>query len=170
MPFVLNVLDALAGDDSLIEIRKHRPIHRTLKKVEAQTEPYNKQADEDRQKFNKECEAASNKARAEFKQKIDDLKKDPDSSREEKQQKMILLERDGQARLNQTIKVLEQKRDREVEQKRRDVAKEIRGIQDEYKLKGVLLPPILPLAVAFFVYFHRRSREREGVNKARLRS
>ena len=66
--------------------------------------------------------------------------------------------------------MLKQKRDREVEQKRREVAKAIRGIQDDYKLQGVLLPPILPLAIAFFVYFHRRSREREGVNKARLRS
>ena len=32
--FVLNVIDSLAGDDRLIEIRKHRPIYRTLTKVE----------------------------------------------------------------------------------------------------------------------------------------
>ena len=33
--FVHNVLDSLAGDDRFIEIRKHRPVHRTLTKVAA---------------------------------------------------------------------------------------------------------------------------------------
>ncbi len=85
-------------------------------------------------------------------------------------QQVALAKRDGELRLAQKKKLLEQKRDREVEQQRREVAKTIRSVQDEYKLRGVLLPPILPLAVAFFVYFNRRAREREGVNKTRLRS
>ena len=42
-------------------------------------------------------------------------------------------------------------------------------MQDRYKLWGVLLPPVFPLLVGFFVYFNRRAREREGVAKARLR-
>ena len=170
VPFVLNVLDSLAGDESLIEIRKHRQVHRTLEGVAKQTDPFKEEEDAAKQQFNKDFESARAKAQNEFNQKIEALKKDKDSSSEELRTKLALAQRDGQRRLDQTIKVLEQKRDREVEQKRRNVAKAIRGIQDDYKLKGVLLPPILPLAIAFFVYFHRRSREIEGVNKARLRS
>jgi hypothetical protein len=33
----------------------------------------------------------------------------------------------------------------------------------------VLLPPLPPLLLAAFVFFHRRSMEREGVDKSRLR-
>ena len=170
VPFVLNVLDSLAGDESLIEIRKHHPVHRTLSRVEERIEPKNAAADEERQKFNKDFESAKAKAQADFKKKIDDLRKNKDTQSDEFIQQIQIAQRDGEQRLNQKIKVLEQKRDRDVEQKRRELAKEVHAIQDEYKLQGVLLPPILPLAVAFFVYFNRRAREREGVSKSRLRS
>jgi hypothetical protein len=36
-------------------------------------------------------------------------------------------------------------------------------------LGAVLLPPIAPLLLAGFVFMGRRAREREGVNKKRLR-
>ena len=42
-------------------------------------------------------------------------------------------------------------------------------VQNTYKLWSVILPPIPPLLVAFFVFFNRRTKEREGVSKARLR-
>ncbi len=58
VPFVLNILDSLAGDDSLIAIRKHRPVYRTLSRVEEKTAPYEKEADEQKQKFNKDFEKA----------------------------------------------------------------------------------------------------------------
>jgi len=45
----------------------------------------------------------------------------------------------------------------------------VRGVQDQYKLWAVVLPPIPPLLVAIVVFFTRRAREREGVAKSRLR-
>lgn len=170
MPFVLNVLDYLAGDESLIAIRKHRPIYKTLEKVAEKTAPYQKEADEFQQKFNSDFEKARSEAQKEFSDRIEALSKDKENKGDELFQQIALAKRDGELRLTQKIKKLEQKRDRDVEQKRRDLGKTIRSIQDQYKLQGVLLPPILPLAVAFFVYFNRRAREREGVNKTRLRS
>lgn len=57
----------------------------------------------------------------------------------------------------------------EIKQAYSDLNSQVRSVQDGYKLRSVILPPIPPLLVAFFVYFHRRSKEREGVSKARLR-
>ena len=51
----------------------------------------------------------------------------------------------------------------------RELAGKIRGVQDRYKLLAVLLPPIPPILLAFFVFFHRRKAEREGVTASRLR-
>jgi hypothetical protein len=42
-------------------------------------------------------------------------------------------------------------------------------VQDRYKLLAVLLPPIPPVLLAFFVFFHRRKAEQEGVDARRLR-
>ena len=51
----------------------------------------------------------------------------------------------------------------------RQLDAKIRKEQDRQKWLAVLLPPIPPLVVAFFVYFRRRALEREGVAKTRLR-
>ena len=56
-----------------------------------------------------------------------------------------------------------------MEKVERDLGKKIREEQDRQKWLAVLLPPIPPLVVAFFVYFRRRALEREGVSRARLR-
>ena len=58
---------------------------------------------------------------------------------------------------------------KQIEKTGSELVSSVRSVQDNYKLWSVILPPIPPLAVAFFVYFYRRSKEREGVAKARLR-
>ena len=60
-------------------------------------------------------------------------------------------------------------RSKKVKQSERELAANIRGVQDRYKLLAVLLPPILPILLAFFVFFHRRKAEQEGVDTRRLR-
>jgi ABC-2 type transport system permease protein len=64
---------------------------------------------------------------------------------------------------------LEKQRDKQIKQSERDLALKIRGVQDWYKFAAVVLPPIPPILLAFFVYFHRRKAEQEGVDARRLR-
>ena len=80
-----------------------------------------------------------------------------------------MARRDGQQRLDTRIAQLQQERDRKIGSIDRDLSLEIRRVQDRYKLLAVLIPPIPPLLLAFFVFFHRRQAEREGVAKSRLR-
>ena len=61
------------------------------------------------------------------------------------------------------------KRNKKVKESERELAATIRGVQDRYKLLAVLLPPIPPILLAFFVFFHRRKAEQEGVDTRRLR-
>lgn len=62
-----------------------------------------------------------------------------------------------------------QQLDRQLKVIEREKSAEIRSVEDRYKLLAVVLPPIPPLLLAFFVFFNRRAQEREGVSKARLR-
>jgi ABC-2 type transport system permease protein len=167
--FILNLLDSLAGDDRFIEIRKHRPVHRTLTKVAAETEPLLKQAEMEQQKFAQDFDKAKEDAQAAFNEEIAKVQKQTGSDPRQQQQEIAMLRKAGQQRLDASIEELKQKRDKEFKSTRRQLAQTIRRVQDRYKLWGVLIPPMFPLAVGCFVYFNRRAREREGVAKARLR-
>ena len=64
---------------------------------------------------------------------------------------------------------LTRERNREIEQVRYNMDLRIRGMQNQFKLWAVMLPPIPPLLVALVVFTLRRLKEREGVSKRRLR-
>lgn len=177
--FVLNVLDVLAGDMRFVEVRNRQPLHRPLSTVVARTQDardkaegavteFNKAARDEEEKLNKEINAT----KVSLQDELDKLKREGNADPRVLQQKAI--------ELSLRLQVQEQRKETRVEQSRREAQQKIdqanreltaavRGVQDDYKLWSVILPPVPPLLVAFFVYFHRRTKEREGVSKARLR-
>lgn len=177
--FVLNILDSLSGDDRFIEIRKRKPVHRTLERIEDAVNDAREQADQERQKFNAEFEAAEQEANAKmredvgsFEEKVRDMENGGNADSQElvaAMQQLASQQRLAQRRLDTKIEGLRRKRDAEVEAVERRLGAAVRREQDRQKWLAVLLPPIPPLVVAFFVFFRRRAREREGVSKARLR-
>ena len=84
-------------------------------------------------------------------------------------QQLASSQRLAQRKLDTKIEQLRRRRDAEVESVERKLESTIRREQDWQKWLAVILPPIPPLIVAFFVFFRRRAREREGVAKSRLR-
>jgi ABC-2 type transport system permease protein len=167
--FVLNILDSLATDDRFIDLRKRTRSHRILTKVEEATEVYRQAALEETTKFRNEALQQIDAARQEFTTKMDELENnkdlDPRVLAQLVQQAQIRLERERDVK----ISALEKERGRRVKQSERELAAQIRGVQDRYKLLAVLLPPIPPVLLAFFVFFHRRKAEQEGVDVRRLR-
>lgn len=177
--FVLNVLDSLANDERFIDIRKHRPIHRPLSAIVASTEQARTDAETARNGFEKarqekeqELDQAYSAAESALKTEMDKLKNSPNPDPAAMVQKAT--------ELRMKLQIEQQKKENEAARLRKDAQKQIdqsaidlnaavRGVQNRYKMYSVFLPPVLPLAVAFFVYFNRRAKEREGVSKARLR-
>jgi ABC-2 type transport system permease protein len=177
--FVLNILDSLAGDDRFLEIRKRKPKHRTLERIEDTVAAAREKAEAERQKFIAEFDEAERGANdsmqaevGEFEKKIKEMETagdaDPQAAMQAVQQ-LASRQRLAQRRLDTKIEQLKRKRDTEVEAVERQLEAKIRKEQDRQKWLAVLLPPIPPLVVAFFVYFRRRALEREGVAKSRLR-
>jgi ABC-2 type transport system permease protein len=171
IPFALNILDALTGDKdaSFIDLRKRTRTHRTLAKIEEATEDQSKQALKDQSDFAVDAKGKIDSAKGEFRKKIADLEGRTDLDPRVKEQ---LLERERmrlENQLNGQISTLEKDRNKKVKESERELAATIRGVQDRYKLLAVLLPPILPILLAFFVFFHRRKAEQEGVDTRRLR-
>jgi ABC-2 type transport system permease protein len=169
IPFALNILDSLAGDDRFIDLRKRTRAHRILTKVEEATEEQRKATLDEQAKFFTEAKAQIDAAQDEFRKKMADLEKQTDL---DPRMKEMIMERE-RIRMEGLLKVRiassEKERNKKVKQSERELAANIRSVQDRYKLLAVLLPPILPILLAFFVYFHRRKAEQEGTDARRLR-
>jgi ABC-2 type transport system permease protein len=167
--FVLNILDSLAGDDRFIDLRKRTRPHRILTKVEEATEDFRKVSLDEQTKFVNEARQQIEAAEREFTTKMEELENnkdlDPRVVMQQMEQARITLGRIRDVK----ISALEKDRNRQVKQSERELAAQVRGVQDRYKLLAVLLPPIPPILLAFFVYFHRRKAEQEGVDTRRLR-
>jgi ABC-2 type transport system permease protein len=167
--FVLNALDSLAGDNRFIDVRKRRPKYRTLTRIEQWTEKDRKEAADEIEKYQKDVKAEGDKLQKGIDDKLAEMKQKKDV---DPQQLAIDLIAAAQELDRQKAVKVEQLR-READQARvrteTHLAAQIRAAQSWAKLMTVLLPPIPPLAIALVVFLTRRSREREGVARSRLR-
>jgi ABC-2 type transport system permease protein len=167
--FVLNILDHLAEDKRFIDIRKRDRTHRILTKIEEATEDYREKSLQQTNDFVTEAREQIEAAGNEFQQKIDEIEARTDLDPTAKRQLLEITRQRLERIRDVKITRLEKDRDRKVRQSERDRDLAIRGVQSRYKTYAVLLPLIPPALVAFFVFFHRRKAEREGVSKSRLR-
>ena len=177
--FALNVLDELAGDERFADIRKRKPKHRTLERIEDAVASAREDAERQRSSFiadfdraERDANDAMQKEVGAFEKKIKEMEEqgdaDPQAAMQAVQQ-LAASQRLAQRKLDTKIEQLRRKRDAEVATVERKLEGQIRREQDRQKWLAVLLPPIPPLVVAFLVFFRRRAREREGVAKSRLR-
>ena len=167
--FVLNVLDELAGDQRFIEIRKRRPMHHTLPRIEDRTKEDKKRATEEREKLVKDYEAEDERLQKEIRDTIANMQKRKNMDVVQMATEVSLKQQDLERQREAKIGQIRQENDRNTNRIETGLAQKVKAVQFEYKMWAVLLPPILPLMVAVVVFFTRRAREREGVARSRLR-
>jgi ABC-2 type transport system permease protein len=167
--FVLNALDSLADDNRFIQMRKHRPKHRTLSRIEERTEGAKKEATKAREKFYKDCDESVKREEEAISQRIEEVRKRTDIHPSDKLNMVAAEIRAGGARLTEKTAQYRQERDRKVDESETELAAQVDDVRNQYKLWAVLLPPIPPLVVAVIVFFTRRAREREGTARSRMR-
>lgn len=170
--FVLNALDSLANEPRFLEIRKRRPQHRTLVRFEehareareegiAATEQQREAHDKVIRDAMKQIEAVKKRVtHAARKQHLDETATAQLLARE-----LQLVMRN----VDEQRAATDLEYDRKLEQVNNDLDARIVALQGTYKLWAVVVPPIPLLVVAALVFFHRRSKEREGVSARRLR-
>jgi ABC-2 type transport system permease protein len=167
--FVLNILDTLAGDDRFLEIRKRTRPHRVLEKIDQATDESRKKSLRDQQDFVEEAKDEIAAAQQRVRDMIAEVEKRTDLDPLAKQQRVRMIEDREQRALQVGITRMENDRNKKIKQSERELAAEIRSVQDRYKLLAVLIPPIPPILLAIAVFFHRRKAEQEGVDARRLR-
>jgi len=167
--FVLNILDALANDDRFIEIRKRRPAHRMLARVEEQTKEAKKEAADSREHFSNEYDKQEKAEQKYIEDEIAKLKSQKNMDLQQMAIQVGMMQQDLERRRESKLEQLRQEKNREMNKIETKLKSKVDAVQFWYQLWAVLLPPILPLVVAIAVFVVRRVRESEGVAKSRLR-
>lgn len=167
--FVLNTLDTLAGDNRFIDIRKRRPEHRSLTRLESWTSAARDEATAAREKLLREFDTAREKAQQDVDKKVAEIEKDESLTRLQKLQAIEMVRRTEEDRLQRRLDLLKIERDQNIKKSETTLVNKVRSVQNACKVVAVAIPPLLPLALAALVFVRRRQQEHEGVEKSRLR-
>ena len=114
VPFVLNVLDTLAGDDRFVEIRTRRPAHRVLTRVNEATEKSRDVANHQREAFSKKYEQEVANARKNFQQKLDEVEKETGGNSQQQSIQMLMARENAQRLLDTKLSGLKRDRDEQI--------------------------------------------------------
>ncbi|MEM8677730.1 MAG: Gldg family protein [Planctomycetota bacterium] len=181
--FVLNVLDSLADDESLMDIRKRKIRHSTLKKVEEQTELARNDAMEAALGFEEvyneaveEAKARIEKNKLELAERVEAMQREAEEKGTGRTREMVvemmrseMVSEQTAQKLELELKQLEAERDKQLKKIENTQEMRVREVQTKYKLRAAFLPLIPPFAVGLLVWYLRHKREREGVQATRLR-
>ncbi len=182
-PFVLNMIDAAAGDDRFLAIRQRKPRYSTLQRIEQEARVANAREDERAEEFQKNF----NDEKAKLEEDVRKIEKELTDLREEnerlenegkevdvsaaqaKMQVIVLKLAKAQSDAAKKQEELQRTLSKDLETIRRERDQSVQRVQNEFKLWSVAIPPIPPLLVGFIVFVRRRLREREGISKARMK-
>jgi ABC-2 type transport system permease protein len=166
--FVLNAIDALAGEDAFIALRKRRPRHRTLEAVEARTREFEQKRDADSQAAAALAEKRLQEAQARLDTAVAGVRARTDLDDSAKQIMIANIESAENRRLQVARTNIEDERQREMEDARAQMETSVRGIQNTIKLLAVTLPPIPAFVLFLFMSARKIAREKARISTDRL--
>jgi ABC-2 type transport system permease protein len=156
VPFVLNAVDDLIGDQSLLALRKKRRTYRTLERIDERRQAETEQTQKAEEAARAEAESKLSEANARVEQRIKEVEQRTDLDQQSKEIMMGSVQSAEQARLTTQTLVIEQQRARSLEDARLASKKNIDRIESGVRIAAVALPPVPALLVGLFVMVRRR--------------
>lgn len=167
--FLLNAVDALAGDSSLLDIRNRRREHRTLTKLDRSRIREEEQATAALDQATKSANEEIEKAKERLTAKVEEIQKRTDLDENTRITMVEQVRITEQRRVDVQAVAIEEVKQRKIEDARAEAARDIEKIQMNIRMAAVLLPPIPALLLACGVFVSRRVGENAGVDRQRLR-
>ena len=163
----LNAMDTLVGDESFIALRNRRVRHRTLARVEDQTQAFIEQRTHEEGEAEQKAEQALAEAQERLDERIAEVQNRADLDAQTKQ----IMARNLQEVENRRFEVLktniESEKEVEIRASEERMESQIRRIQSGIRTSAVLLPPIPVFLLGVYIFVRRQRSAREGAAAAR---
>jgi ABC-2 type transport system permease protein len=168
--FVLNAVDALAGDETFIPLRSRREKLRTLQFVESRTSTLRKNLNREE----KEAQEQMDKVLADAEKELrDEIKKiEEDQTLDDRSREVQLTQKEQQ--LNRQLEVQKEQLERDVNSRVRksalEMKREVRRVENTVRIAACILPAILPICFGMLFLGLRNVAEAQSINPNRRKS
>ncbi len=166
--FVLNCVDVLTGDDAYVELRKRRPRHRTLARLEQQSRTFIERSQKEAKQAEDDARDTLEKAQKSLDAKVAKIRDDKDLDERSREIKLATVQANENRRFEVEKAAIEDDKRRKVQDSKAAMEQSIRRIQNWVRLGAILLAPLPTLVLAGFVFGIRAGRENRGANPNRL--
>jgi ABC-2 type transport system permease protein len=168
VPFVLNCVDVLAGDETFVSLRRKRPIHRRLDVLEKEVKTFDKELAEKTKQAEDQASDELGKAQQAFDKEVEKVRNNTEWDAQTKQIQLEYLQRVAQRRFDVQKQIIEDAKLTEIREGKAESEQNIRRIRNTVRFQAAALPVIPPLILGLFVWYSRRRRENQGANPKRL--
>ena len=165
--FVLNAVDYLAGDKNYIELRKRRPKHRTLTKVEEQTSKFIDHVSKERRKATDEAKQALEDAKKRFAEKVEKIKNDETLDDSTRIQLLQIAQAEEQRKVAVEEASINQNKEKSIEQSKIASDRSVRAVERSYYAAALLFPPIPAIILGILVWMRRLNSEYKDIAASR---
>lgn len=166
--FALNCIDMLAGDESFVALRKHRPQHRTLTRVEELSKGFTEQRLEEAEAAESAAQAQLDEAQERLDERVAALEQRDDIDEQTKTIMLRSLRQTEQRRLDVQEATITQEKDKRIALAETEMITAIGGVQRNIRWMATLIPPIPTFLLAVFMFIGRYQREKAGISERQL--
>ncbi len=166
--FVLNCVDVLAGDDAYIALRKRRAQHRTLARLEKQSQDFVTKSQKEAKQADDEAKDALERAQKSLDAKVAKIRDDKELDDRTREIKLATLERVENRRLEVEKAAIEDDKRRKVQESKATMEQKVRAIENRVRVGAILAAPLPALLLAAFIFGVRAGKENQGANPNRL--
>ncbi|MEW6744698.1 MAG: Gldg family protein [Planctomycetota bacterium] len=158
--FALNCVDDLAGDKSFVELRKRRPMHRTLKTIEAREKEFSRKWLEEKEKAELQASNDLQEARRRLDEKVKEIEQSTELDEQSKAIRIDSVRKVEQRQLDLREASIEDAKSRAIELAMADKLHKEGRIRDFYRAGTLVISPIPAVLVGVWTFLRRRKRER----------
>lgn len=166
--FVLNCIDSLVGDESLIELRKRRPLLRSLTAVENQQSVFERKWLDEKEKAETAAKDELDKAQARLDEAVRQITDNKELDEQAKDIQIETVRNNEQRKLDVAKDAIERQKQDRINQALHARDREKSRLYNGYRWLMLLLTPLPALVMGFVTFGRRRAREQAIVPQNRM--